>query len=433
MNFVLAGESATMKPLPYVVFVILGLTLSAMAADITATSCSQAAVQSAITSAASGDRVLVPAGACTWTTTVRIPASKGITLQGAGIDQTVITDTLANSFALELDIAAGNPLTRVTGFTFNANGIDKAGGQATIGVVASNSALDAFRIDTFKVINLRARGIQVNLDGFEVSGLIDSCTISAPFNDSAKLLSLEGSGPEDSTPFARGLALGTGKFIFVEDCTFNFTSENDGAIDVYTGGRYVFRHNQVNGTFIGHHGADSGNSRGTHSFEIYDNVFNSAGHNVSRVMYFRSGTGVVYNNTVTGNYSGGIEINNYRSCGNFPPWGTCDGTSSWDENKSGQQGYACLDQVGHVFTQNPGGSNTLEPLYGWNNTMNGSNLKITKVDIGNSCTRFLKFHMLENRDFYNGTPRPGYRAYPYPHPLRGNVPTPPSNLKVIVH
>jgi hypothetical protein len=247
------------------------------------------------------------------------------------------------------------------------------------------------------------------------------------------LISLEGSGPEDSTPFARGLALGSNKFIFIEDCTFNFTSENDGALDAYTGARYVFRHNQVNGTFIGHHGADSGNSRGTHSFEIYDNVFNSGAHNVSRVMYFRSGTGVVYNNAVTGDYSGGIEINNYRSCGNFPPWGTCDGSSNWDQNQSGQQGYACLDQVGHVFTQNPGGSNILEPLYGWNNTMNGSNLKVTKVDIGNSCTRFLNSHMLENRDFYNGTQRPGYRPYPYPHPLRGSVPTPPSSLKVVVH
>jgi hypothetical protein len=37
--------------------------------------------------------------------------------------------------------------------------------------------------------------------------------------------------------------------------------------------------------------------------------------------------------------------------------------------------------------------------------------------------------MQENRDFYNNTPKPGYKPYIYPHPLTGLAP--PSDLTVV--
>ena len=61
--------------------------LSAEAATIAAASCSSLHVQTAITSAAAGDTVVVPAGNCTWTSTVRI-TSKALTLRGAGVGAT---------------------------------------------------------------------------------------------------------------------------------------------------------------------------------------------------------------------------------------------------------------------------------------------------------------------------------------------------------
>jgi hypothetical protein len=73
------------------VLVFLFLAASAGAATIPATSCSDAHVQSAINTAAAGDTVTVPAGNCTWTTTVTI-TSKRLVLQGAGINVTTITD-----------------------------------------------------------------------------------------------------------------------------------------------------------------------------------------------------------------------------------------------------------------------------------------------------------------------------------------------------
>jgi hypothetical protein len=96
-----------------------------------------------------------------------------------------------------------------------------------------------------------------------------------------------------------------------------------------------------------------------------------------------------------------------------------------------------LDQpgsgAGELIVGNPPGSTkltgtswphypnqALEPLYSWNNTLNGVN-----VNFGHSDT---SDNLRENVDFYNNTPMPGYTPYVYPHPLVSGVPTPiPSN------
>ena len=223
--------------------------------------------------------------------------------------------------------------------------------------------------------------------GMEVSGLIDHGTFHMPIaSGGSKALSISGTGPEESQPFSRPLALGSGKFIFIEDCTFNYGGHNDGAMDAYGGARYVFRHNTVNNTNVEHHGADSGGFRGVHSFEIYNNAFRCTGACASqRKHYFRSGTGVIFNNTYSGNYYDGAELTNYRSDESFPPWGKCDGTSPWDQNKPGQNGYACLDQIGHVFGPAPGGANILEPLYEWNNTHDGADVDLFVGTAARQC------------------------------------------------
>ena len=60
----------------------------------------------------------------------------------------------------------------------------------------------------------------------------------------------------------------------------------------------------------------------------------------------------------------------------------------------------------------------LEPVYCWNNTVNGSPVEVAS----NYPT------LAENRDFYNA-PMPNYKPYTYPHPLTG--PAPPTNLTVV--
>lgn len=401
---------------------VFGLEQLAYAATINAASCSRTDVLNAINAAVDGDRVIVPAGTCTWTSRITV-SGKGIVLAGAGVGQTTIVNG-ANGTVLAFNLTAGDPTTYVEGFTFDANNSTGDDPMIQLGGGGRNQ----FRVHHISMINMRERGIGVGMDGLEVSGLIDHCTFNMPsVSGGSKAISISGTGPEESQPFSRPLALGSDKFIFIEDCTFNYGGRNDGAIDAYAGARYVFRYNNVNNTNVEHHGADSGGYRGVHSFEIYHNTFRSTSES-QRKHYFRSGTGVIFNNTYSGNYTG-AELTNYRSDESFEPWGMCDGTSPWDENRPGQNGYACLDQIGHVFGPTSGGANILEPLYEWNNTDDGADVDLV---VGSSHANADQ-HIVQGRDFYNDTQRPGYTPYVYPHPLQGGGqlrPEAPTNLRI---
>src|SRR4051812_27522422 len=88
------------------------LAVRASAATRTAASCSLTNVQNAMNAASAGDIVTVPAGTCTWSAQARI--SKPLTIQGAGIDATVI---VSHGF----DVDTGVNDYRITGFTFDGN------------------------------------------------------------------------------------------------------------------------------------------------------------------------------------------------------------------------------------------------------------------------------------------------------------------------
>src|SRR2546428_159765 len=101
------------------------------AATINAASCSQANVNSAITSAVDGDTVTIPAGTCSWTTTLTI--TKGITLLGAGAGSTVLQDNVPKG---DSNCQGGGPLMdwtvnspntlRISGFTIQGVATDPA-------------------------------------------------------------------------------------------------------------------------------------------------------------------------------------------------------------------------------------------------------------------------------------------------------------------
>ena len=410
--------------------ILLCLATPARAADINAASCSASDVQTAINSASEGDRVLVPAGNCPWADSPRVIISgKGITLQGAGIGQTVITDDVATDAVIEIVAANTHGVIRVTGFTFDRNNTSKAGNNGTIHISATTDALSSFRLDHFELLELGGTGLGIFMDGLELSGVIDNGTFQMNLGSGAKAIRLFGAvAAAKGAPFSRPLELGTEKFIFIEDCTFNFSAKEDGAFDAFAGTRYVFRHNTVNNTLVHHHGADSGGFRGVHSFEIYNNTFDNTAASM-RSLFFRSGTGVVFGNTWTGNYTE-PNVANFRSRPQvFAPWGQCDGSSIWDENQPGESGYACLDQIGHVFTENSGGSNDLEPLYFWSNTLGGS--PVTNVTVSEAS---MENHLQDGRDYFSNTQRPSYTSFAYPHPLRGEGSPldPPTNLRVVV-
>jgi hypothetical protein len=213
-------------------------------------------------------------------------------------------------------------------------------------------------------------------------------------------------------------------------------------MDANRGGRYVFRYNVVNNSNTEAHSVQ-GNHRATRSWEIYNNQFNRAlagGQWVA--MGQRGGTGVIFDNTITGAYTHAIVFDNVRSFTNlsFPP-GPCDGNSSWDGNEvPPNNGWPCRDQFGRstdewLFDQAPFPPQASEPTYLWNNTHDGQPAEpyihncVDTVVPGGSCT-----HIQENRDYFLAV-RPGYAPFTYPHPLREQavaLPAPPRNLGVVV-
>src|SRR5215831_726080 len=95
---------------------------TAGATDILAASCNQSDVQAAVNLAASGDRVLVPAGTCNWTNRITIP-SVAMTIKGAGTGVTTIVDQSDYTNSASWGLMAWTTVTglsRITGFSFSS-------------------------------------------------------------------------------------------------------------------------------------------------------------------------------------------------------------------------------------------------------------------------------------------------------------------------
>src|SRR5208283_1651887 len=163
---------------------IIGVCTASEAAIINAASCSQDDVNAAIAVASNGDTVTVPAGNCTWTTeisnTTSVTISQGITLQGAGIDVTTITDgcahNLVNGGGREFPLAVSPPsgqIVRITGFTFNGSSNDNWQEFMSIG---SNLQL-AFRVD-----HIKWNGYRLMASIYAAFGVFDHNTIYTGFN-----------------------------------------------------------------------------------------------------------------------------------------------------------------------------------------------------------------------------------------------------------
>ena len=83
---------------------------------IAVANCSQAAVQAALDAADEGDTVSIPAGSCLWPDGIAW-TNKNIILQGAGIDQTIISCTQCVRITSTAATSAYSHW-RLTGLTF---------------------------------------------------------------------------------------------------------------------------------------------------------------------------------------------------------------------------------------------------------------------------------------------------------------------------
>lgn len=466
-----------------VMIVIAVLILSASSAESATYNlpdCSQTTVQSYITNKANdGDVLICPAGSWTWTTTTSntpsVLITKAITLVGAGFDlntgattsrTTIVDDTKTadngNEVAIKVVGVAGK-MTRITGFYFTGPGDDK-------GVITVNGPAfwKLFRLDhCYADINGTFIGFN------NTYGVIDHSTV---IEEGSAPLSIRSHGTGEytadnsSSSYLQPDPAGTTDAVYVEDCTFTGIGPTygAGASDCDSGGQMVFRHDTFTNTGLQTHDTAYTGLRGCRYYEIYDNTFTSNAGNIAWAANIRAGSGVIYNNVVSGNYSHCFHLTNYRSSdaahGSQNHWGYCQGVtgaeSSCDGNKD-QYGYPCMDQIGRIFDTNSNGplcykmsgsagpAQPLDPLYAWNNkclsssynpaiyidnnacTYSCSGILTDRCDTpgvqsecptGETCTTNNKICDSDviklNRDYYDNTiAKPGYEPLQYPHPL----------------
>ena len=417
------------------IIALLLCAATAEAATIRATSCERSAVAAAVNTARDGDTVTIPAGRCTWTSTLMING-KFLTLQGAGIDATTIVDGVSKDpypntpYVLWIHTKSGG-LTRVTGITFQGGSIT---GPYTTGLVQITGNSKSWRLDHCEFVATKTAGLFVY--GFTF-GVIDHNVFDLRdwrYGIYTFHHTWNGKGSYGDGSWADATYLGTEKAIFIEDNVFkapNLSVAHDG----WSGGRVVFRHNHLLNTVYANHGTESGGRlRGQRSFEIYENTIRHTAKGYPAVVGLRSGVGVVFNNKVTfeapAYITRVVDAQVFRANQGYAPWGKCDGTSLWDGNDV-VGGYPCLDQIGRGQSTLISGDTPLplrwpdqrvEPTYAWNNTLNGVVSPMFSVS-----TR----HIKAGRDFFNA-PKPGYVPYVYPHPLSTGtgVLAAPGNLQV---
>jgi hypothetical protein len=417
--------------------VLLALVLTALsssegqAATRTAASCSRADVQTAVNAAVDGDTVIIPSGACTWTT--GITTNKQITITGLVKGTVLITHSAGSGDLFALTTGASFS-TKVSNITFLAgSGTGRyllISGSGRPPIIHDNY----FRVPDFQLfqcMTLLRNGAVIHRNVFE------SLTVKGGGGSggagSGCLQIKVGSGSSWSTASTMGAADTTGTAnVYIEDNIF--TNIYLQAIDCDDNARTVIRFNTFNDSGFVCHGADTSPTGARHT-ELYNNtfIFHPSGVingvpfplNLNRWWYVRGGTGVATDNIMADITSGmwgakpEIQLTVQQLRRNAGPNACCNT-------------YPCLHQIGQSHN---GSSLTTEPLYIWNNTGTGTPQSPGLADYepnecpGNNRTATW---VQQGRDYVIG-PKPGYAKYTYPHPLAspGGVPAPPTAVRIL--
>lgn len=400
---------------------------------VNAASASEAHVQAAIASASVGDTVVVPSGTGTWNT---LSLNKAITLQGAGIGSTVITLGTGNSISKQ-----STGVTRMHGFTFNRSG----GGNAAHGFTISGGWTSA---EPVVIENCRHNVSSSGLYQVSVIGglVFAKCSFYGLWDDSFIRPKIPGNNESWQADDTLGARDTNGRRnIYVEDCYF-YGGTNQG-IDADDASRFVCRYNRFDYGSFNSHGLDT-SDRGVRHWEVYGNAFrnNAAGghtgsssiddiSNQNWAIWIRGATGVIFNNyldNLANSFWGP------KSEAKFDIRAVQDGTGSGygyfsdgrAKYSSGFGTYPRQNQLSLNWSNSLSnsvnihggvGDYFIDPIYIWGNTGPGSNASggVLGFANGGSWAGGQASYFVEGRDYFNnGTQRPGYSAFAYPHPLR---------------
>ncbi len=294
---------------------------------------SAASVQGLHDQVLNGDTITIPAGTFNWTTKVTI--SKSITLQGAGVGNTIIKDAVNGTQLIQVGLVANN-LTRITGIEFQDGGAHHdAAPNGAFHVNGSNTNGSTFRMDHCYWNNING-----SLVFDTVLGVVDHTTFYCA-RPGYIMFYVYGSNWNGQGPYGDGswhdpANFGSSQFIFFEDNTFTFNVGGLGTIsDAYAGARFVVRYNAIHDGVLNNHGTESsGRIRGGRAYEAYNNTYAGSGWN-KFLTGCRSGSMLFHDNTISGYWGSNAQagLGNYRTHMTFVPFGGADGANPWDVNE----------------------------------------------------------------------------------------------------
>lgn len=432
---------------------------TALADTHIAASCAHTDVNAAITAASDGDTVSVPAGTCDWGTDY-ITFSKAIKIVGAGYGAGGTTISSANGTYGFFSISTGNSRSfpfSLSGFRFNTTYATSGGRILYITGAGYNWRIYNnyfYKAEPNAALNLYMTGG----DGTHtLFGLIDSNIL---YN--VKILINGSSNYSANSSWMAPAQWGTDQAVFIENNNFYGPVPSSGSrLDSNGGARIVFRYNNLYDARIEAHSACESSVRGVRSYEIYNNRFMSVvtTGTWAAAMALRGGSHVIVRNVIAGDGyddTGKVALDNRRSSFDSSctsGFGNADGMSqlslTYDTFNANPlhigtpNGMNLLPLDGIGAGTGPIGSQTVDPVYIWENTSEricrgGSNAYrsctsdsdcpgstcTTQVNTPNfvyrrNDTNYSPYQIIANRNYFENTARPGWTPYTCPHPLAG--------------
>jgi hypothetical protein len=289
--------------------------------QVVAVDCTPTGVQNAFNAVvASTTTVTIPscAGGVSWTNTIPVSlvipsGNTALSIIGAGNlsvtgggDQTVIIDNVNRSAGdpamLSITLANSTTILRIAGITFTIGTTSSTKTfNGSVRISANGSLTQNIRIDHnhFNMGGSSVGALAVNV--FNVTGVIDHNIFDMPAPSNFNGLRL-GNDKWNGFQFGDGAwddntNFGTSKFLFFEDNVANNGFMND----CNNGGRMVLRHNTLNSDSLQGHEMEDRN-QGCRAYEVYSNTWTTSRPNqgdTTDANFFRTGTGLFYNNSAT--------------------------------------------------------------------------------------------------------------------------------------
>jgi len=403
-----------------------------------------ATINDAINDASDGDIIeLTGSGTATWTATITIPNTKGLTFQVENGTNTPkdsanfpITATSNQDPIIQVNLENDNSVTRISGFKFQNTISSNNGAIHIAGRGTGPDGFGGFRIDNnyFEDIQLPHANlsgtITVKASTGVMYGVIDNNTLhDSSYTDGYAIAIWEAwkcggcnwsYAGDDS--WSRTFEYGGVDFVFIEDNLIeNVSRYTRHYIVAQSAARYVARYNDFR-SYVSNGGNDnepteahglclcSNTGQGARGGEIYNN--NYEGDELGIPINLRGGHWIISGNSMQeiGNGTTPIRFREYRAFTAERCTSTCDAVSGWVPHVTDDSDYPLPQQVSNTFV--------------WGNTKSGTSAVGAYHDTGGVQSSYLQ----QGRDYFNSDDLAdaitdgldaGYTPFEYPHPLRG--------------